>query len=82
MQAIVGDDIYLDPSEAEAQASSGAVILACMPALDSVTSIWQSGYMTADTALKVTSLRLVTQKLTGFTSVWNSVTSGVLTFTR
>jgi len=50
--AIVGDDIHLDPSEAEARASSGTVILACMPALDRITSIWQSGHMIADTALK------------------------------
>jgi hypothetical protein len=52
-QAIVGDDIQLDPSEAEARASSGTVILACMPALDSITSIWQSGQMSADLSLKV-----------------------------
>jgi exosome complex component MTR3 len=52
-QAIVGDDIQLDPSEAEARASSGTLILACMPALDSITSIWQSGQMSADLSLKV-----------------------------
>ncbi|KAG0707714.1 3' exoribonuclease family, domain 1-domain-containing protein [Suillus ampliporus] len=50
--AIIGDDIQLDPSEAEARASSGTVILACMPALDSITSVWQSGQMSADIALK------------------------------
>lgn len=52
-QAIVGDDIQLDPSEAEARASSGTLILACMPALDSITSIWQSGQMSAELSLKV-----------------------------
>ncbi|KAG1905594.1 3' exoribonuclease family, domain 1-domain-containing protein [Suillus fuscotomentosus] len=50
--AIVGDGIQLDPTEAEARASSGTVILACMPALDSITSIWQSGQMSADLSLK------------------------------
>lgn len=50
--AIFGDDIRLDPSEAEARASDGTVILACMPALDSITSIWQSGQMSANLSLK------------------------------
>ncbi|KAG2349845.1 ribosomal protein S5 domain 2-like protein [Suillus weaverae] len=51
--AIVEDVIQLDPSEAEAQASSGTVILSCMPALDSITSIWQSGQMTSSIANEV-----------------------------
>ncbi|KAG1753456.1 3' exoribonuclease family, domain 1-domain-containing protein [Suillus lakei] len=59
--AIVGDEIQLDPSEAEARASTGSVILACMPALDSITSIWQSGQMSADMALKVILLQLNTR---------------------
>ncbi|KAG1782547.1 3' exoribonuclease family, domain 1-domain-containing protein [Suillus placidus] len=50
--AIVGDVIQLDPSEAEARASSGTVILACMPALNSITSLWQSGQMTTSMSLK------------------------------
>jgi exosome complex component MTR3 len=45
LQAIAGDDIQLDPSKAEARASSSTVILSCMPALDSITSIWQLGQM-------------------------------------
>lgn len=77
LQAIVGDDTYLDPSETEARASSGTVILACMPALDSITSIWQSGHMTADMALKVTSLQFITSNANNLYPVHGTMSRAV-----
>ncbi|TFK42552.1 ribosomal protein S5 domain 2-type protein [Crucibulum laeve] len=45
---VIGNEVWLDPSEEEARASSGVLVLSCMPALESVTSVWQSGQMKAD----------------------------------
>ncbi|KZT67742.1 ribosomal protein S5 domain 2-like protein [Daedalea quercina L-15889] len=42
----MGEDVWLDPSEQEAQASSGSLIVAGMPALGTITNVWQSGNMT------------------------------------
>ncbi|KIJ69361.1 hypothetical protein HYDPIDRAFT_80696 [Hydnomerulius pinastri MD-312] len=50
--AVLGDEIRLDPTEEEARASDGMVVVACMPALSSITTIWQSGRMSAEDALK------------------------------
>ncbi|TEB36353.1 mRNA transport regulator 3 [Coprinellus micaceus] len=41
--AIVGDDVWLDPTHQEASNSKGTFVLSCMPALGTVTSIWQNG---------------------------------------
>ncbi|KAJ3516622.1 hypothetical protein NLJ89_g1009 [Agrocybe chaxingu] len=46
--AIVNDEVWLDPTEEEARSSNGTLVLACMPALTSVTSVWQSGKMTPE----------------------------------
>ncbi|KAH9946043.1 mRNA transport regulator 3 [Epithele typhae] len=46
--AVVGGEIWLDPTEAEGKISSGTLILSGMPALDTVTSVWQSGNMTPE----------------------------------
>ncbi|KAL4071378.1 3' exoribonuclease family, domain 1-domain-containing protein [Scleroderma yunnanense] len=50
--AVCEDKIYLDPTEKEAAASHGTVVFACMPALSSITSICQSGRMSAEDSLK------------------------------
>lgn len=47
-----GDEIRLDPVEKEVAAADGTVILACMPALSSVTNVYQSGRVSAQGALK------------------------------
>ncbi|KAJ3497509.1 hypothetical protein NMY22_g19693 [Coprinellus aureogranulatus] len=41
--AIVGEDIWLDPTHQEATNSKGTFVLSCMPALGTITSLWQNG---------------------------------------
>lgn len=48
----LGKEIWLDPTEKEAHAASGSLILAGMPALDTITSVWQSGRMTPAQAIQ------------------------------
>ncbi|KAL6305262.1 mRNA transport regulator 3 [Sparassis latifolia] len=48
----IGKEIWLDPTEVEAEAASGSLILAGMPALDTITSIWQSGRLTSAEIVK------------------------------
>lgn len=52
-QAVVGKEIWLDPTEEEGKVSSGTLILSGMPALGTITSVWQSGSMTPADAIKV-----------------------------
>jgi exosome complex component MTR3 len=49
----VGREIWLDPTEEESLASSGSLVLACMPALGTVISVWQSGRMSTREAIDV-----------------------------
>ncbi|KAI0721008.1 mRNA transport regulator 3 [Cerioporus squamosus] len=50
--AVVGKEIWLDPTEEEGKVSSGTLILAGMPALGTITSVWQSGSMTPADGIK------------------------------
>ncbi|KII88470.1 hypothetical protein PLICRDRAFT_41631 [Plicaturopsis crispa FD-325 SS-3] len=50
--SVVGTEIWLDPTEEEARASTGSLVLACMPALGTVTSVWQSGQMRPEEAIQ------------------------------
>ena len=50
---MVGKEIWVDPTDEEAHASNGTLVLACMPALETVTSVWQSGHMKVDEMLRV-----------------------------
>lgn len=43
----------LDPTEDEAQISSGSLICSSMPALDITTSVWQSGSLPVEQVFKV-----------------------------
>ena len=52
----MGKEIWLDPTEDEGKVASGTLILAGMPALGTVTSVWQSGSMSPDDAIKVSGL--------------------------
>jgi exosome complex component MTR3 len=54
VKSIVGTEVWLDPTQKEMQLSKGCLILSCMPALGTVTSIWQSGQMKPQELLKVT----------------------------
>ena len=53
IKSIVGTDIWLDPTQKEMQVSKGALVLSCIPALETVTSVWQSGQMKPQEFLKV-----------------------------
>lgn len=51
-KCVVGKEVWLDPTEEEARASNGSLVLACMPALGTITSVWQSGQMKAQEVLQ------------------------------
>lgn len=53
LQSAVGEDIWLDPTENEVRLGRGALMLACMPALGSITSVWQSGSILPQNTIKV-----------------------------
>jgi exosome complex component MTR3 len=53
IKAMIGGEIWIDPTEEESRGSNGTLVLACMPALKVVTSVWQSGQMTAQQAVEV-----------------------------
>lgn len=48
----IGKEIWLDPTEEEVKAASGSLILACMPALDVITNVWQSGRFAPEDAVQ------------------------------
>jgi exosome complex component MTR3 len=50
---VVGKEIWLDPTEEEARLAKGTVVVACMPALQKITSIWQAGETKVAEALAV-----------------------------
>ncbi|EKM82653.1 hypothetical protein AGABI1DRAFT_97612 [Agaricus bisporus var. burnettii JB137-S8] len=41
--SLIGGGIWLDPSEDEVSCSEGTIIVSCIPALGTVTSVWQGG---------------------------------------
>ncbi|KAF9069675.1 3' exoribonuclease family, domain 1-domain-containing protein [Rhodocollybia butyracea] len=43
--AVVDSDIWIDPTQEESSTADGSIVLACMPALGTVTNVWQSGRM-------------------------------------
>ncbi|KAJ7219307.1 3' exoribonuclease family, domain 1-domain-containing protein [Mycena pura] len=50
--SVVGNDVWLDPTEEEAQFASGTLVLSCLPALRKITSVWQTGQMKVADALR------------------------------
>ena len=52
-QCLVGGEIWLDPTENETTHAYGSVIYACMPAIDVVTNVWQTGQMSAGQTFQV-----------------------------
>jgi len=48
----MGDEVWLDPTDEESRSSNGTLVLSCMPALTSVTSVWQIGRMSVDRVLQ------------------------------
>lgn len=64
----MGKNIWLDPTEEEADVSSGSLVFACMPALGTVTSLWESGQMKPQEAIQVNRLRVyIVRSLIAFT---------------
>lgn len=53
MKAIINTEVWLDPTDEEAHASNGTLVLACLPALTTVSSVWQTGSMTPSEVLAV-----------------------------
>jgi len=53
VKSIVGKEVWLDPTQKEMQVSKGCLVLSCMPALGTVTSVWQSGQMKPQELLQV-----------------------------
>lgn len=49
----MGEEIWLDPNHDEATAGAGTLVLACMPALNVVTNVWQNGTMPPGQGLEV-----------------------------
>jgi len=41
--AVIGEDVWLDPTEEETQLATGMLLCACIPALGSTTNVWQTG---------------------------------------
>ncbi|KAI0670297.1 mRNA transport regulator 3 [Trametes maxima] len=50
--AIVGNEVWMDPIEEEGQIAAGSLVLAGLPALGTITSVWQTGSMSPDEAIK------------------------------
>ncbi|KAI0331151.1 mRNA transport regulator 3 [Cubamyces sp. BRFM 1775] len=50
--AVVGEEIWMDPTEQEGHIASGSLVYAGMPALGTITNLWQSGSMTPEQAVK------------------------------
>ncbi|KAF8163329.1 3' exoribonuclease family, domain 1-domain-containing protein [Crassisporium funariophilum] len=44
---IVQSEVWLDPSHKEARSSTGTLVFSCMPALTTVTNVWQTGRMSS-----------------------------------
>ncbi|GLB34924.1 putative ribosomal protein S5 domain 2-like protein [Lyophyllum shimeji] len=49
--AVVEQETWLDPTEEEARSARGSLVLSCMPALGTVTSVWQSGKLRPEEVL-------------------------------
>ena len=49
----MGEEIWLDPNHEEANAGASTLVLACMPALNIVTNVWQNGTMSPTQGLEV-----------------------------
>ncbi|KAJ7063324.1 ribosomal protein S5 domain 2-type protein [Mycena amicta] len=50
--SLVENQVWLDPTEEEERASSGTLILSCLPALNKITNVWHTGQMSAADALR------------------------------
>ncbi|PPQ66072.1 hypothetical protein CVT26_010814 [Gymnopilus dilepis] len=51
--AAIGAEIWLDPNDEECRLSNGTLVLSCMPALTTLTSVWQTGRISPAQVLSV-----------------------------
>ena len=49
----MGEEIWLDPNHEEATVGASTLVLACIPALNVVTNVWQNGTMSPKQAVEV-----------------------------
>ena len=74
----MGEEIWLDPNHEEATAGASTLVLACMPALNLVTNVWQNGTMSPEQGPKVSSTNQRRRFLNFETnSVWRLARSDV-----
>ncbi|THH16345.1 hypothetical protein EW146_g4269 [Bondarzewia mesenterica] len=59
--SFMGREIWLDPTEEEAQRADGSLIYACIPALGTVTNVWQAGRILPQDALQTKVLKVKLQ---------------------
>nr|GAT58662.1 predicted protein [Mycena chlorophos] len=45
--SLVENQVWLDPTEDEERVSAGTIVLSCLPALNKITNVWQTGQMPA-----------------------------------
>ncbi|KAF9564624.1 ribosomal protein S5 domain 2-like protein [Agrocybe pediades] len=50
--ALMGKEIWLDPTDEESRLSNGTLVLSYMPALETATSVWQTGRMNVNQVLQ------------------------------
>lgn len=53
LQSLVGNDVWLDPTEQETSLAEANLVFACIPALGVVTSVWETGRMLPAQAIQV-----------------------------
>lgn len=79
---MIGNEVWLDPTEEESQLSSGSLVLSCMPALTNITSVWQTGGMTPNQVLSVRIIQSLhhADRLMNFPSASKRVKRGVMIY--
>lgn len=80
-KAITDGEVWLDPTDEEAFSSNGTLVLSCMPALQTVTSVWQTGRMELSEVLAVSLLILLSNStIKKLSSAWRFVKTGAMIF--
>lgn len=52
-QAVIAQDIWLDPDSQESAAAQGTVVVSGLPALGAITNLWQAGSLTSPQVVDV-----------------------------
>lgn len=79
----MGTEVWLDPTGEESRLSNGTLVLSCMPALTTVTSVRQTGRIAPSQLLSVRIISLSMSQWTHqFCSVWKLARVDVMIFIR